>query len=139
MVVSGFKKFIMQGNLIDLAVAVVIGTAFAALVKALVVDFITPIIGIFGNSANFGALSFSVGHSKFFYGNFVNAVITFIITAAAIYFIVVAPILRLQARRAAKTTEAPSTKICPECLSVIPLAARRCSFCTSVLSETSSS
>lgn len=137
LLVSGFKKFIMQGNLLNLAVAFVIGTAFAALVKALVVDFFTPIIGIFGNQATFGNLYFSVGHSRFFYGNFIDVTITFFVTALAIYFIVVAPVLRVQARRASKIAVDPTTKLCPECLSEIPIGARRCSYCTSVLVDPS--
>ncbi len=125
----------MQGNLLNLAVAVVIGTAFAALVKALVVDLFTPIIGILGNHANFGSLYFSVARSRFLYGNFVNSAITFLTTAAAIYFIVVSPVLRIQARKAARNPIAATTKLCPECLSEIPLGARRCSFCTSILTD----
>ncbi len=123
----------MQGNLLNLAVAFVIGTAFAGLVKALVVDFFTPIIGIFGNQANFGSLYFSVGRSRFLYGNFVDEAITFLITALAIYFIVVAPVLRVQARRASKIAVEPTTKTCVECLSEIPVGAKRCSFCTSLV------
>ncbi len=125
---SGFKKFLFRGNLVDLAVAVVIGTAFTAVVTALVKDIITPLIAAIGGKPNFESLVFTVNHSKFSYGDFINAILAFLVIAAVVYFLVVAPVTRLTARseRHKVATERP----CPECLSDIPVAARRCKFCT---------
>ena len=125
---KGFKDFILKGNVVSLAVAVLIGVAFGALVTAFTKDFLTPLIGAIGGKPNFSALLFRMNSSKFYYGDFINAVITFVIDAAVIYFAIVLPMTRLQARRAA--TPDPDTKDCPECLSSIPLAATRCAFCT---------
>jgi large conductance mechanosensitive channel len=126
-----FKKFLMQGNLVALAVAVVIGTAFAALVKALVADIITPIIALVFGEPNFGALSFTINSSHFLYGDFINAAFTFVVTAAAVFFLVVKPYEAYQAHRA---EEDPDVKECPECTSGdIPAKARRCPQCTAVL------
>ena len=124
---TDFKKFLLRGNVVDLAVAVVIGTAFAAVVKALVADLLTPIIALIFGKPDFGALSFTLNSSHFHYGDFLNNVITFVSIAAAVFFFVVAPVNRLVARRAA---EDPDTRECPECTSVIPIAARRCPQCT---------
>jgi large conductance mechanosensitive channel len=124
---SDFKKFLLRGNVVDLAVAVVIGTAFAALVKALVADLLTPIIALIVGKPNFEALSFTINGSIFKYGDFINYLITFVSIAAAVFFFVVAPVNHLMARRA---KEDPDTKECPECTSVIPVAARRCPECT---------
>jgi large conductance mechanosensitive channel len=124
---SDFKKFLLRGNVVDLAVAVVIGTAFAALVKALVADLLTPIIALIVGKPNFEALSFTINGSIFKYGDFINYLITFVSIAAAVFFFVVAPVNHLMARRA---KEDPDTKECPECTSVIPVAARRCPQCT---------
>lgn len=125
---SGFKKFLFRGNLIDLAVAVVIGVAFNALVQALIKDLITPIISAAGGQPNFGSLTFTVHHSKFAYGEFINALLSFVIIAAVIYFLVVAPAAKVVefSQRAKEATERP----CPECLSQIPIAATRCMYCT---------
>ena len=109
-----FKKFLLRGNVVDLAVAVVIGTAFTAVVKALVADIITPIIAAIFGKPNFGALTFTINGSQFAYGDFLNNVITFATVAAAVFFFVVAPITALMARRA---KEDPDTKECPECTS----------------------
>jgi large conductance mechanosensitive channel len=112
---KGFKDFIMRGNVVDLAVAVVIGAAFGAVVTALVTDIITPVIAAIGGKPNFSKLTFTINHSKFLYGAFINAVVTFLIVAAAIYFIVVLPLNKLAERRAARlaagdTTEDPEAK-----------------------------
>ena len=122
-----FKKFLFRGNVVDLAVAVVVGTAFAALVKALVADLLTPIIALIVGKPSFQDLSFTLNKSHFLYGDFVNNVITFASIAAAVFFFVVAPVNSLMARRA---REDPDTKECPQCTSAIPLRARRCPQCT---------
>ena len=126
---KGFRDFIARGNLIDLAIAVVIGTAFTALVAAVVTDLITPLIAAIGGKPNFAALSFTVHRSRFLYGSFINALLTFLIIAAVVYFLIVAPMAKLTARmrRAVEVT----TRDCPECLSTIPIAASRCMYCTS--------
>ena len=125
-----FKKFLFRGNVMDLAVAVVIGTAFTAVVKALVSDLLTPLIAAIFGAHNFGNLKFTIHHSTFAYGDFINNVITFLSVAAAMFFLVVAPINALMARRA---HEDPDTKQCPECDSAIPIKAKRCPQCTSLL------
>jgi large conductance mechanosensitive channel len=127
---SDFKKFLMRGNVVDLAVAVVVGTAFAAVVKALVSDLLTPIIALIFGQPNFGALSFTINHSRFQYGDFLNNLFAFLTIAAAVFFLVVAPINALLARRA---KEDPDEKECPECTSAIPVKARRCPMCTTYL------
>ena len=127
---KGFRDFILRGNLVDLAVAVVIGAAFGALVAAMVSDLITPIIAAIGGKPDFSNLSFTINNSKFLYGHFLNAVITFAIIAAVVYFCVVKPVSVLLERLMPKKEVGP-TRECPECLSDIPAAARRCSFCTS--------
>ena len=127
-----FKQFIMRGNVVDLAIAVVIGTAFAAVVAAFVADIITPLIAAVFGKPDFGNLSFTINKSTFNYGKFINALITFLSVAAAIFFFVVKPLNVLEARRArGEPTESPTTRPCPECLSEIPIAANRCAFCTS--------
>jgi len=127
---TDFKKFLLRGNVVDLAVAVVIGTAFAAVVKALVGDLLTPIIALIFGKPDFGTLSFTINSSHFLYGDFINNLITFLSVAAAVFFFVVTPVNRLMARRA---QEDPDEKECPECTSAIPLKARRCPQCTAVL------
>jgi large conductance mechanosensitive channel len=128
---GGFKKFLMRGNLIDLAVAVVVGVAFNAVVQALVTDLITPLIAAAGGKPDFSRLTFTVNHSTFRYGSFINAVVSFLIIAAVVYFLLVMPTTRITARlqRRQEATE----RDCPECLSPIPIAARRCKFCTAAL------
>ena len=125
-----FKKFLFRGNVLDLAVAVVVGTAFGAVVKALVADLLTPIIALIFGKPNFSALSFTINSSHFLYGDFLNNLITFLSIGAAVFFFVVAPVNHLMARRA---NEDPDTKECPECTSAIPIGARRCPLCTSQL------
>jgi large conductance mechanosensitive channel len=126
---SGFRKFLMRGNLIDLAVAVVIGVAFNAVVQALIADIITPLIAAIAGKPNFGALTFTIHHSKFSYGLFINALLSFVIIAAVIYYLVVSPMGRIMSL-ATRNQEA-SERSCPECLSQIPVAAHRCMYCTS--------
>ena len=128
---GGFKRFLLRGNLVDLAVAVVIGLAFAAVVTAFVADLITPLIAAIGGKPNFANLTFTVNHSKFFYGSFINALISFLVIAAVIYFLVVLPVSKLLSM--SDKAEAATEKECPECLSKIPLAASRCMYCTSVV------
>ena len=130
---TDFKKFLFRGNVVDLAVAVVIGTAFAALVKALVADILTPIIALIFGQPNFENLSFTINSSHFLYGDFINVLITFLSIAAVVFFFVVKPVQYLMDRRA---QEDPTVKPCPECTSDIPLAARRCPMCTAEISET---
>jgi large conductance mechanosensitive channel len=126
-----FRAFLFRGNIIDLAVAVVLGTAFAALVKAFVDDLLTPIIALIFGKPNFSTLSFTINSSHFLYGDFINALITFLSIAVAIFFFVVKPSSVLAARRARGELEPESdTRPCTECLSEIPRAARRCAFCT---------
>ncbi len=127
-----FRQFIMKGNVVDLAVGVVIGVAFGAVVTGLVKDLITPLIAAIGGKPDFSALTFTINNSKFLYGDFINLVISFLVIAAVIFFLVVKPINKLQERMArSKTPESPTDKKCPECLSEIPIAAKRCKYCTS--------
>lgn len=128
---SGFRKFLFQGNLISLAVAVVIGIAFNAVIQALISDIITPLIAAIGGKPNFGKLTFTVNHSQFFYGSFLNALISFVIIAAVVYFLLVGPSVRLTTRleRKAEATD----RQCPECLSQIPIGATRCMYCTATV------
>jgi len=126
---KGFKEFILRGNVIDLAVAVVIGAAFGAVVKAFVDNLITPLIAAIFGKPDFSGLAFTVNGSIFKSGLFINALLTFVLVAAAVYFVVVAPMNKLAARRARGAD--PETKQCPECLSEIPHGARKCAFCGS--------
>jgi large conductance mechanosensitive channel len=127
----GFKAFLLRGNLVELAVAVVIAVAFAALIAALVKDLVTPLIAAIGGKPDFSSLFFTVNHSKFLYGDFVNALVGFLIIAAVIYFLVVLPYQAFTERSRKEPPADPTTKKCPECLSEIPKDARRCAFCTS--------
>jgi len=124
-----FKAFVFRGNIVDLAVAVVIGIAFGAVITALVADIITPLIAAIFGSHDFSALTFTINNSTFLYGAFINAVISFVLIAAAVFFVVVKPMNAIDARRT-KDEPAATTRDCPECLSEIPLAAKRCRFCT---------
>jgi large conductance mechanosensitive channel len=131
---NGFKQFILRGNVIDLAVAVVIGGAFGVVVAALVKDLITPLIGAIFGKPDFSALVVTVNGSPFLIGDFINAVISFVLIAAAVYFVIVVPVNAINARRnRGEAPPDPTTKKCPECLSEVPVAARRCAFCTSAL------
>jgi large conductance mechanosensitive channel len=126
---KGFRTFLLRGNVVDLAVAVVIGAAFGVMVTAFVKDLVTPLIAALGGQPDFGALYFTVNKSKFMYGDFFNAVVAFVIIAAVIYFFVVLPINALIARSRKEPPADPTTKKCTECLSEIPIAAKRCAFC----------
>ncbi|MGH2352388.1 MAG: large conductance mechanosensitive channel protein MscL [Chloroflexota bacterium] len=126
---SGFQKFILRGNVVDLAVGVVIGAAFAAVVTAFVTDLLTPFIGIFGGVPDFSAMTFTINNSQFMIGHFINALLSFLLVALIIYYFVVVPVNRLMDRMKGETPIAPTTRECPECLSKIPRAARRCAFC----------
>ena len=129
---GGFKQFLMRGNVLDLAVAVVIGGAFGAVVTALVKDLITPLIAAIVGKPDFSKLGFTINGSRFPVGDFINALVTFLLISTAVYFLVVLPVNTLVARmRRGEASPDPTTKKCPECLSEIPIAARRCAFCTS--------
>lgn len=131
---KGFKEFLLRGNVVDLAVAVVIGGAFGSVVAALVKDLLTPLLAAIIGKPDFSALEFTVNGSRFLIGEFVNAIVAFVLVAAAIYFFVVTPMNMLAARR--RSGEAPSdptTKKCSECLSEVPIGARRCAFCAQPL------
>ncbi len=127
----GFKAFLLRGNVVDLAIAVVVGVAFTAVVTGFVKDLVTPLIAALGGEPDFSSLHFTINRSKFLYGDFINVVLAFVIVAAVLYFIVVVPYTALiQRSRTAPPTD-PTTKKCTECLSDIPQDARRCAFCTS--------
>jgi large conductance mechanosensitive channel len=134
-----FKKFVLRGNVVDLAVGVVMGAAFTAVVTNLVGGFITPLIGaVLGTDAKgkpraFSELHFLLHGSSFKYGLFINAAMTFILTAAVVFFLVVKPLNQLMQRMRSEDPPDPTTKKCPECLSEIPIDARRCAFCTTEL------
>jgi large conductance mechanosensitive channel len=130
-ILNEFKAFLFRGNLIDTAVGIVIGLAFAALVTAFVADLITPIIAAIFGSHDFSTLSFTINGSTFLYGDFINAVIVFVSIAAAIFFFVVKPVGAIAVRR--RVDPPPDVRTCPECLSEIPKAATRCAFCTTVV------
>jgi large conductance mechanosensitive channel len=131
---KGFKAFMLRGNVLDLAVAVVMGAAFGAMITAMVKDLITPLIAAIIAKPDFSTISFAVNNSRFNVGDFANAVVSFVLIAAAVYYLVVLPVNTLTARlRRGEAPPDPTTKKCPECLSEIPLAARRCAHCTSVV------
>jgi large conductance mechanosensitive channel len=129
-VLKEFREFILRGNLVDLAVAVVIGTAFTALVGSLVADLITPLIAAIGGEPDFSALSFTINGSEFRYGAFFNALLAFLLIAAVVFFLVIKPVNALLNRLQTEPPVAEETRECPECLSQIPTAASRCAFCT---------
>ena len=126
---TGFREFIMRGNVVDLAVAVVIGVAFGAVITSFVADILTPLLGVVG-IPDFSQASVSVGSAEIRYGLFLNALIAFLLIAASIYAFVVAPMNALEARRQRGAEESPTTKTCTECSSEIPVAAHRCPMCT---------
>ena len=131
---KGFREFLFRGNVVDLAVAVVIGAAFGGVVSALVKDLLTPLIAALVGKPDFSALTFTVNGSRFLYGDFINAIVSFLLVGAAIYFFIVVPMKAVMARVSKPPAPAPpATKPCPECLNEIPLDARRCGHCTSMV------
>lgn len=130
---KGFKQFILRGNVVDLAVGVVIGASFGTVVNSLVKDILTPFIGAIIKTPDFSGLSFTINGSNFMYGNFINAIIAFLIVAIAIYFFVITPINTLISKTKKEKPLDPTTKKCEECLSEIPLEAKRCAFCASLI------
>ena len=132
-VVTEFKQFLLRGNVVDLAVGVVIGLAFGAVITALVADILTPIIAAIFGKSDFSALTFTINGSVFRYGDFINALITFVTIAAAVFFFVVKPVNHLMARRKTEPPVDETVRQCPECLSEIPIEARRCAHCTQVV------
>jgi large conductance mechanosensitive channel len=128
---KGFRSFILRGSVVDLAVGIVVGAAFGAVITKLVEDLITPIIGAVGGQPDFSRLTFTVHHSHFKYGDFINAIVAFLLIAAAVYFFVVLPVNRLMTLFKPVPDEPTETRECPRCLSTIPQAATRCAFCTS--------
>ena len=132
---KGFRDFILRGNVIDLAVAVVIGGAFGSIVTALVKDLITPLVGAIGGNHDFSNLYFSLNGSKFMVGDFINSLISFLIIASVIYFLIVLPMNTLTKKINAGTKVDPSDKTCQECLSLIPIKAKRCKYCTAIIKK----
>ena len=125
-----FKEFLLRGNLVDMAVGIVIGVAFGAVVTALVSDLVTPLIAAIGGQQDFSALKFKINGSQFLYGSFFNAVISFVVIAAVVFFFVVKPVNALMKRYRTEQPVDETTRECPHCLSQIPIGARRCAFCT---------
>lgn len=130
---GGFKQFVLRGNVVDLAVGVVIGAAFGTVVSGFVKDLLTPLIAAIMSKPDFSALKFTINGSEFPYGDFINAVVAFVMVAAAVYYFVVLPVNALMARAKKEPPADPTTKKCPECRSEIAIDARRCAFCTSQL------
>lgn len=136
---KGFKKFLFRGNVVDLAVAVVMGAAFGAVVSSLVANLFTPLIAAIVGKPDFSALSVTINHSQIMYGTFINAVVSFLLIAIAVYFFIAAPMnAYIERRNRGQAPPDPTTKKCPECLSEIPIAARRCAFCTTVVGDAAS-
>ena len=125
-----FKQFLLRGNVVDLAVGVVIGASFGTIVNALVTDLLTPFISAIAKVPDFGGLFFTINDSQFMYGHFINALISFLLVASAVFFFVVKPMNILIARSKKEPSADPTTKKCKECLSEIPLEAKRCAHCT---------
>ena len=134
--IKDFRDFVLRGNVVDLAVGVVIGAAFGTLVSALVADLITPIIGVVGGTPDFSELEFTVNGSTFKYGHFINALISFLLIAAAVFFFVVRPVNTLMKHFKTEPNVTTPTRPCPECMSEIPGPARRCAFCTAEVGPT---
>jgi large conductance mechanosensitive channel len=130
---SGFKQFLLRGNVVDMAVGIVIGAAFGTVVASFVKDLMTPFIAAVVHKPDFSGIAFQLNGSKFLIGDFVNSIISFILIAAAVYYAVVLPVNALVARVSRQPPAAPTTKKCPECISEIPIEAKKCAFCTSAL------
>lgn len=130
-----FKAFILRGNVVELAIAVAIGAAFGALVTSFTTNLLTPLLAIPGDAASFADMKFTISGSNFLYGAFIDSIITFVIVAAVLFFAVVRPLARLQARRKTEVDVADTTRECPECLSSIPIGAHRCAFCTAAVAS----
>jgi large conductance mechanosensitive channel len=128
---KGFRAFLLRGNVVDLAVGVVIGVAFGSVVTAFVKDLMTPLIAALFGKPDFASLTFTINNSKFLYGDFINVLVAFVLVAIVIYFFVVLPFTALIARFQKEPAADPTTKKCTECLSEIPIGAKRCAFCTS--------
>lgn len=129
-VMNGFKKFILRGNVVDLAVGLAVGAAFTGIVNSFVKDLITPLVGAFFNSSDLSGIAFTINGSKFAIGDFLNALVSFLIIATVVYFFVVLPMNKfLERMKGLETPADPTSKKCPECLSEIPLAATRCAHC----------
>jgi len=128
-----FKEFLLRGNIVDLAVAVVIGVAFGNIVTAFVADLVTPLIAAFGGQPDFSALNFTINSSTFMYGHLINQIVAFLVIATVIFFFVVVPINALIARARGEEPLDPTVRKCPECLSEVPVEATRCAFCAIVL------
>ena len=135
--IGEFRAFILRGSLVDLAVAVVIGTAFTAVVNALVEDLVTPLVAAIGGEPDFAGLTFEINGSEFLYGDFINAALTFLIVAAVVFFLVVKPVNALLDRFQTEQPVEEETRECPQCISRIPVRASRCGFCTSEVSPAS--
>ncbi len=133
---NDFKAFILRGNVVDLAVGIIIGAAFGTVVTAFVKDLITPLIAAIGGKPDFAAIGFTINHSRFLVGDFINAVVSFLIIAAVVFFFVVRPVNALMNRRKTETPAVAKTRECPYCLSSIPIAASRCAFCTQEVPST---
>ncbi|MGD0976733.1 MAG: large conductance mechanosensitive channel protein MscL [Minisyncoccia bacterium] len=134
-ILKEFKQFLLRGNVVDLAVGVVIGAAFGTVVSALVKDILTPLIGAIARVPDFSGLAFTINKSKFLYGNFLNGIISFLLVATAIFFFVIKPMNYLVSRSHKEPPADPTTKKCPECLSEIPIQAKRCAHCAQKLEE----
>ena len=130
---QGFKQFLLRGNVVDMAVGIVIGAAFGTVVASFVKDLLTPLIGAIVHAPDFSRIAFTLNGSRILIGDFINAMISFLIIAAAVYFAVILPINALVARMHREPPADPTTKKCPECMSEIPIQAKRCAFCTSTL------
>lgn len=130
---QGFKQFLLRGNVVDMAVGIVIGAAFGAVVSSFVKDLLTPLIAAIVRKPDFSRIAFELNGSKFLIGDFANAVVSFLLIAAAVYYAVVLPVNALVSRARKQPPPDPTTKKCPECASEIPIQAKRCAFCTSAL------
>ncbi|HEX4278469.1 MAG TPA: large conductance mechanosensitive channel protein MscL [Bryobacteraceae bacterium] len=130
---GGFKQFLLRGNVVDLAVGVVVGAAFGGVVTAFTKDLLTPLIAAVAGKPDFSAIQFTVNGSKFLIGDLINAIISFLIIATAVYYMVVLPVNALVSRARREPPADPTTKKCPECLSEIAIGAKRCAFCTAQL------